>query len=199
MTLSNSPAASSKSPWPPASSAEGSSRSQEISLIIASFQFPPKASTIFDNMPHPVPIETQYWELPRPIRTVAVIGAGASGVSHKVSSADCQLPIARRLRDAGKQVRLYERNSYPGGIWKYQEAKAATPQLPALDPSQVDYQPDLVSRSCDQANSRTRSTHRCRKRCSEGKTPMRRSTQWRCPLPLLVLHTLRSKTTSLRL
>jgi hypothetical protein len=179
MTLSNSPAASSKSPWPPASSAEGSSRSQEISLIIASFQFPPKASTIFDNMPHPVPIETQYWELPRPIRTVAVIGAGASGVSHKVSSADCQLPIARRLRDAGKQVRLYERNSYPGGIWKYQ--------------------PDLVSRSCDQANSRTRSTHRCRKRCSEGKTPMRRSTQWRCPLPLLVLHTLRSKTTSLRL
>lgn len=40
------------------------------------------------------------------ISKVAVIGAGAAG-----------LPAAQRLRDYGIEVKIFERNSVPGGGW----------------------------------------------------------------------------------
>ncbi|KAG2193831.1 hypothetical protein INT47_004698 [Mucor saturninus] len=65
----------------------------------------------------------------KPIKNVAVIGAGPSG-----------LPSARHLRDAGMNVRVFERKSDVGGIWNYSDTAPLKPKIPtsrvsrAIDP-----------------------------------------------------------------
>ncbi|ORE06910.1 FAD/NAD(P)-binding domain-containing protein [Rhizopus microsporus var. microsporus] len=55
----------------------------------------------------------------KPIKNVAVIGAGPYG-----------LCSARHLRDAGLNVKVFERNSSVGGIWKYSDTAPPKPKMP---------------------------------------------------------------------
>lgn len=67
----------------------------------------------FDAFP-PIPgRETDYTKFSHPIRRVAVIGAGPSGLLH-----------AATLIEHGFRVRLFERAPRPGGVWYY------TPETP---------------------------------------------------------------------
>lgn len=60
------------------------------------------------------------YEFKKPIKNVAVIGAGPSG-----------LPSARHLRDAGLNVRVFERKSVVGGLWVYSGAAPLKPKIPS--------------------------------------------------------------------
>lgn len=53
-------------------------------------------------------VPDQYYELPREIKRVAVIGAGPNGLLQ-----------AATLLDHGFQVRLFEKAPKPGGVWLY--------------------------------------------------------------------------------
>lgn len=64
---------------------------------------------IFGDPAHPHVFE-------RPIRRVAIVGAGPSG-----------LAAARHLRDKGIHVRIFERNARPGGVWLYSSKTGAQP------------------------------------------------------------------------
>lgn len=67
----------------------------------------------------------------RPIRTVAVIGLGASGA-----------PAARHFRDAGLEVTVFERQSQAGGIWNW--SPESTPvSVPTPPPSRGAFEPTL--------------------------------------------------------
>ncbi|MCJ1346973.1 hypothetical protein MMC31_005193, partial [Peltigera leucophlebia] len=57
------------------------------------------------------------------VHTVAVIGAGVSGLSS-----------ALHLRAAGLEVTVYERSSAPGGIWLYDERTPPEPEYPCASP-----------------------------------------------------------------
>ena len=57
-----------------------------------------------------------------PIKRVAVIGGGPSGV-----------PAARHLREAGLEVVIYEHQSQVGGVWNYKE-DASTLVVPSPPP-----------------------------------------------------------------
>ncbi|OBZ88400.1 Thiol-specific monooxygenase [Choanephora cucurbitarum] len=54
-----------------------------------------------------------------PIKKVAVIGAGPSG-----------LPSARHLKEAGIDVKVFERGSSVGGVWCYSELAPLKPKMP---------------------------------------------------------------------
>ncbi|KAK6008143.1 hypothetical protein QM012_000046 [Aureobasidium pullulans] len=58
------------------------------------------------------------------VRTVAVIGAGVSGVSSAI-----------HLRNAGLDVTVYERGEVAGGVWVYDSRTALEPSYPAIVPS----------------------------------------------------------------
>ncbi|KAJ3136346.1 hypothetical protein HK100_001851 [Physocladia obscura] len=86
-------------------------------------------------------------EFDKPILRVAVIGAGASGVSSfffffgfdkpdNVNNPENQLPAARHLKDQGLQVTVYERNSAPGGVWKFYDSNktSLSPKFPQPSP-----------------------------------------------------------------
>ncbi|GAA5808208.1 hypothetical protein MFLAVUS_001593 [Mucor flavus] len=60
------------------------------------------------------------YKFKKPIKNVAIIGAGPSG-----------LPTARRLKEAGFNVRVFERNSVVGGIWAYSEESPLKPKIPS--------------------------------------------------------------------
>ncbi|CAO3632496.1 unnamed protein product [Mucor fragilis] len=60
------------------------------------------------------------------IKRVAVIGAGPAG-----------LPTAKLLLDEGIQVKIYERNTAPGGTWIYNEEKPINPDFPSEIPTKV--------------------------------------------------------------
>ncbi|KAG1163508.1 hypothetical protein G6F37_001139 [Rhizopus arrhizus] len=64
----------------------------------------------------------------RPIKNVAVIGAGAHG-----------LCSARHLKDVGMHVKVFERNSSVGGLWKYSATPPPKPKIPtdSIDPEYV--------------------------------------------------------------
>jgi cation diffusion facilitator CzcD-associated flavoprotein CzcO len=51
-----------------------------------------------------------FFEFEDPIRRVAIVGGGPSGI-----------PAARHLRDAGLEVLLFEQQPRVGGVWNYDE------------------------------------------------------------------------------
>ncbi|KAI8990186.1 hypothetical protein BDB01DRAFT_780346 [Pilobolus umbonatus] len=62
------------------------------------------------------------------IKTVAVIGAGPSG-----------LASARHLRSLGFNVRIFDRNSTVGGMWVYSERPAIKPKIPSSRVTRASY------------------------------------------------------------
>jgi hypothetical protein len=67
-------------------------------------------STAFDD---------EYYHFKHPIRRVAVIGAGPTGLQH-----------AATLAEHGFQVRLFERSPNPGGTWHYTPLRAVPASFP---------------------------------------------------------------------
>ncbi|KAI4763755.1 dimethylaniline monooxygenase [Aureobasidium sp. EXF-3400] len=61
------------------------------------------------------------------VKTVAVIGAGVSGVSSAI-----------HLRNAGLEVTVFERGDVAGGVWVYNSRTAVEPAYPATLPSTGD-------------------------------------------------------------
>ncbi|KAI4742251.1 dimethylaniline monooxygenase [Aureobasidium sp. EXF-12298] len=61
------------------------------------------------------------------VKTVAVIGAGVSGVSSAI-----------HLRNAGLEVTVFERGDVIGGVWVYNSRTAVEPAYPAILPSTGD-------------------------------------------------------------
>ncbi|KAG0808030.1 hypothetical protein G6F16_010194 [Rhizopus arrhizus] len=55
----------------------------------------------------------------RPIKNVVVIGAGPHG-----------LCSARHLKETGMNVKVFERNGYIGGLWKYSDTAPPKPKIP---------------------------------------------------------------------
>ncbi|KAG2204111.1 hypothetical protein INT47_011594 [Mucor saturninus] len=62
----------------------------------------------------------------KPVRRVAVLGAGPAG-----------LPTAKLLQDEGIEVKIYERNAKAGGTWIYNEEKPINPSFPSEIPSKI--------------------------------------------------------------
>ncbi|WWD21421.1 hypothetical protein CI109_105906 [Kwoniella shandongensis] len=75
---------------------------------------------------------TDYYAFSRPIKGVAIIGAGPSGV-----------PAARQLRDAGLDVTLIERQDKIGGLWNWQEETTGPLSVPTPVPSKGAFEPVL--------------------------------------------------------
>lgn len=72
--------------------------------------------------------EEQFHHFNRSVRNVAIIGSGPSGT-----------PAARHLRDAGLNVRVFERQDKPGGIWNWRPSASSRfqsqPRLLQWEPS----------------------------------------------------------------
>ncbi|KAK0701919.1 hypothetical protein B0T26DRAFT_757890 [Lasiosphaeria miniovina] len=66
----------------------------------------------------------------KPIRTVAVVGAGISGIS-----------AAAHLMRAGLSVTVFERSAASGGVWSYDARPPLNPPYPNERPSAGDYTP----------------------------------------------------------
>ncbi|WVW81149.1 hypothetical protein I302_103140 [Kwoniella bestiolae CBS 10118] len=66
----------------------------------------------------------EFYQFKRPIKRVAIIGSGPSGV-----------PAARQLRDAGLDVTVFERQDDVGGIWNWKESTAGPLSVPTPPPS----------------------------------------------------------------
>jgi cation diffusion facilitator CzcD-associated flavoprotein CzcO len=69
-----------------------------------------------------------------PIRSVAVIGAGPSG-----------LPVARHLAETGLHVRVFERQEAAGGIWNWQPTIAPPLAIPSPPPSTAAFAPTFTA------------------------------------------------------
>jgi hypothetical protein len=81
-----------------------------VPLVFSDTQHPlvsPAAETGGDPYLFPT---SQHHTFISPIKSVAVIGAGPSGLQHVAA-----------LLENGFQVRLFERDSVPGGNWRYTE------------------------------------------------------------------------------
>ncbi|EJT99010.1 FAD/NADP-binding domain-containing protein [Dacryopinax primogenitus] len=76
--------------------------------------------------------EQGYHIFERPIESVAVVGAGPSG-----------LPAARHLHEAGFRVRVFERQPYAGGTWTFEPDLPLQPKYPSVPPSIGDFVPSL--------------------------------------------------------
>ncbi|WVQ72197.1 hypothetical protein IAR50_001743 [Cryptococcus sp. DSM 104548] len=72
----------------------------------------------------------EYHTFPRPIRTVAVVGSGPSGT-----------PAARQLKEAGLNVRVFERQDKPGGIWNWKTDSVLPLSVPTPPPSRGAFTP----------------------------------------------------------
>ncbi|OXG54155.1 dimethylaniline monooxygenase [Cryptococcus neoformans] len=66
----------------------------------------------------------QFHHFNRSVRNVAIIGSGPSGT-----------PAARHLRDAGLNVRVFERQDKPGGIWNWRPSASLPLSVPTPPPS----------------------------------------------------------------
>jgi hypothetical protein len=69
----------------------------------------------------------------QPIRSVAVIGSGPSG-----------LTASRHLSEAGLNVRIFERQAHAGGIWNWQADIAPPLAIPTPPPSTAAFAPALT-------------------------------------------------------
>ncbi|KAG6374681.1 FAD/NAD(P)-binding domain-containing protein [Boletus reticuloceps] len=82
--------------------------------------------------------EAHEYQFEWPIQRVAVIGAGPSG-----------LVAYRELTEAGLDVRLFERNSVPGGVWHYTEEVPLDAPVPNVPASIGDFVPSLPPAGVD--------------------------------------------------
>ncbi|KAJ7318092.1 hypothetical protein DFH08DRAFT_971568 [Mycena albidolilacea] len=79
------------------------------------------------------PADSEFYEFKWPIRKVAIIGAGVSG-----------LLAYRELIDAGfDKVKIFERDAIPGGVWHYTDETPMEAPVPNEDPKIADYEPSL--------------------------------------------------------
>ncbi|KAJ7606637.1 hypothetical protein FB45DRAFT_847505 [Roridomyces roridus] len=103
----------------------------------ATAQFPFHATT--DSERHNfvnAPTDSQSYQFKWPIRRVAIIGAGVSG-----------LLAYRELVDAGfEHIRIFERDAVPGGTWHYTDEVPVKAPIPNEDPKIGDYEPTLPPR-----------------------------------------------------
>ncbi|KAJ7432128.1 hypothetical protein B0H11DRAFT_2261045 [Mycena galericulata] len=77
--------------------------------------------------------DPEFYQFKWPIRRVAIIGAGVSG-----------LLAYRELIDAGfAHVKIFERDDVPGGNWHYTDETPLPPPIPNVDPKIADYEPAL--------------------------------------------------------
>ncbi|KAJ7929165.1 FAD/NAD(P)-binding domain-containing protein [Mycena leptocephala] len=87
----------------------------------------------FVNSPVDLTGDSEFYQFKWPIRRVAIIGAGVSG-----------LLAYRELVDAGfEQVKIFERDALPGGIWHYTDETPVEAPIPNDDPKIADYEPSL--------------------------------------------------------
>ncbi|KAF9767955.1 hypothetical protein IL306_014807 [Fusarium sp. DS 682] len=63
-----------------------------------------------------------------PVKRVAVVGAGVSGI----------LTATAFQRVKGFELDIFERRDVPGGAWVYDENPTSAPQFPATDPKDID-------------------------------------------------------------
>ncbi|KAF8323419.1 FAD/NAD(P)-binding domain-containing protein [Clavulina sp. PMI_390] len=96
------------------------------------FQRPPNATAY---QTEPELFSDQYYTFPKPIRRVAVIGAGPGGLVH-----------ADALIKDGFEVRLFERAPQPGGQWYYTETTPLPASFPNLPINISAYTPDVPPR-----------------------------------------------------
>ncbi|KAJ6567406.1 FAD/NAD(P)-binding domain-containing protein [Mycena vulgaris] len=76
---------------------------------------------------------SEFYQFKWPIRRVAIIGAGVSG-----------LLAYRELVDAGfDAVRIFDRDAVPGGNWHYTDETPVAAPVPNRDPKFGDYEPSL--------------------------------------------------------
>ncbi|KAF8953876.1 hypothetical protein BDZ97DRAFT_572300 [Flammula alnicola] len=73
-----------------------------------------------------------YYQFKRPIRRVAIIGAGVGG-----------LIAYRELTEAGFEAHVYERDNVPGGNWHYSDETPIDTSIPSPDIAVGDYTPSL--------------------------------------------------------
>ncbi|KAJ7853521.1 hypothetical protein B0H14DRAFT_3865784 [Mycena olivaceomarginata] len=77
--------------------------------------------------------DSEFHQFKWPIRKVAIIGAGVSG-----------LLAYRELVEAGfDKVKIFERDAVPGGIWHYTDETPVEAPVPNEDPKIADYEPSL--------------------------------------------------------
>ncbi|KAK7054193.1 dimethylaniline monooxygenase [Favolaschia claudopus] len=74
----------------------------------------------------------EFYQFKWPIRNVAIIGAGVSG-----------LLAYRELVEAGFDIRMFERDAIPGGVWHYTDETPVPAPIPNEDPKIADYEPSL--------------------------------------------------------
>ncbi|KAK7049894.1 hypothetical protein VNI00_005324 [Paramarasmius palmivorus] len=92
------------------------------------------SATVLGEYQHPLSFssEDDQHELEWPVKKVAIIGAGAGG-----------LLSYRELTRAGFEVRVFERDSVPGGNWRYTEEVALDAPIPNAPPAVADFAPSL--------------------------------------------------------
>ncbi|KAJ7499445.1 hypothetical protein FB451DRAFT_1205463 [Mycena latifolia] len=109
-----------------------------VNCVSAAAQFAFHATTDaerndFVNSPVDPARDSEFYQFKWPIRKVAIIGAGVSG-----------LQAYRELVDAGfETVRIFERDSVPGVNWHYTEETPLPAPVPNEDPKIADYEPSL--------------------------------------------------------
>ncbi|GAW03708.1 dimethylaniline monooxygenase [Lentinula edodes] len=102
-----------------------------LTTVSASYQNPliyeyPFAGTKEDKR------ESSSYKFKWPIHKVAIIGAGGGG-----------LVAYREFKRMGYQVRIFERDSVPGGNWHYTDEVPQNAPVPNLDPSEADFRPHI--------------------------------------------------------
>ncbi|KAI8147322.1 hypothetical protein BJV82DRAFT_595102 [Fennellomyces sp. T-0311] len=90
--------------------------------------FPPIRYATFDQVTEETLIEAEEalknpFIFDKPIKKVAVIGAGSSG-----------LTAAKALKDHGMEVNVFERDSDVGGLWSYSDKKPKKPPITSKNP-----------------------------------------------------------------
>lgn len=85
----------------------------------------------------------EHYSFPYKVRTVAVIGAGATGA-----------PAARQLRDHGLDVKVFERQAVSGGVWNWSPEIAPPLSVPTPPPSRGAFTPVLPDDVGPQKTSR---------------------------------------------
>ncbi|THV08181.1 FAD/NAD(P)-binding domain-containing protein [Dendrothele bispora CBS 962.96] len=111
-------------------------RSPALALILSSCAYPSIVCAEQQQpfiLNHEFPVrEDPFYEFRWPVHKVGIIGAGVGG-----------LITYRTLAQAGYDVRLYERDHHPGGVWHYTEETPLNAPIPNLPVVNADYTPSL--------------------------------------------------------